>query len=192
MVWSLIKFGFLDDSRVERAINWITTYQRFDDGEKPVPKGWPYDTMKSCFSKHTCHMGAAKSLKALAAIPIEKRSEEVKQTIEAGAEYFLIHCIHKKSHDLSRVSKPGWLRFGFPLMYQTDVLELLDVLTSLGYRDDRMQEALDLVVSKQDDFGRWSLDSTFNGRFQTNIEQKGKASKWITLNALKVLKRFYS
>ncbi|PVX25901.1 MAG: nitrogen fixation protein NifH, partial [Candidatus Bathyarchaeum sp.] len=71
MVFSLIKLGFLKDSRVERAINWITKYQRFDDGEAPVPKGWPYDTMKSCFSKHTCHMGAAKALKALAAIPPE-------------------------------------------------------------------------------------------------------------------------
>ncbi len=55
-----------------------------------------------------------------------------------------------------------------------------------------MQEAIDLVTAKQDKEGRWRLESTFNGRFQTNIEQKGKPSKWITLNALKVLKRFYS
>ena len=104
----------------------------------------------------------------------------------------LIHHIHKRSHDLSRVSKSGWLRFGFPLMYQTDVLEILGLLTALGYRDERMQEAVDLVLSKQDDDGRWILESTFNGRFQINIEQKGKPSKWITLNPLRVLKRFYS
>jgi hypothetical protein len=36
------------------------------------------------------------------------------------------------------------------------------------------------------------LESTFNGRFHTNIELKGKASKWITLNALRMLKRYYS
>jgi len=77
-------------------------------------------------------------------------------------------------------------------MYQTDMLEILDILTSLGYRDERMQEAVDLVISKQDDLGRWSLERTFNGRFQTNIEQKDKPSKWVTLKALKVLKRFYS
>ena len=35
------------------------------------------------------------------------------------------------------------------------------------------------------------LESTFNGCFQVNIERKGKPSKWITLNALRVLKRFY-
>ena len=192
MTWSLIQFGFLDDPRLERAINWITTYQRFDDGDVKVPKGWPYDKLTSCFSKHSCHMGVAKALKALAAIPVHKRSDEVKDTIEAGAEYWLIHHVHKKSHYLTQVSKPSWLKFSFPLMYQTDALELLDILTALGYRDERMQEAVDLVVSKQDADGRWFLERTFNGRFQTNIEQKGKPSKWVTLKAMKVLKRFYS
>jgi hypothetical protein len=54
-----------------------------------------------------------------------------------------------------------------------------------------MQEAVNLVLSKQDVQGRWKLENTFNGRFQTNIEQKGENSKWVTLNALRVLKRFY-
>jgi hypothetical protein len=192
MVWSLIKLGFLEDQRVERAINWIAKYQRFDDGIEQVPKGWPYDKATSCFSNHSCHMGVVKALKALAAIPVNKRSDDVKSTIKEGAEYLLIHHIHKRSHDLSHVSKPSWLKFGFPLMYQTDALEILGILTSLGYKDERMQEAVDLVISKQDNQGRWMLEGTFNGRFQTNIEQKGKPSKWITLNALKVLKRFYN
>jgi hypothetical protein len=104
----------------------------------------------------------------------------------------LRHHIYKRSHDLSRVSKPSWLRFGFPLMYQTDALEILGILTKLGYKDERMQETVDLVISKQDVQGRLKLESTFNGRFQVNIERKGELSKWITLNALKALKRFYS
>jgi hypothetical protein len=128
----------------------------------------------------------------LAAIPVHKRSDVVNSTIDVAVEYLLIHHIYKRSHDLSRISKPSWLKFGFPLMYQTDALEILNILTALGCRDGRMQEAVDLVLSKQDISGRWILENTFNGRFQTNIEQKGKPSKWITLNALRVLKRFYS
>jgi hypothetical protein len=191
MVWSLIKHEFFADSRVERGINWITKYQRFDDGNVHVPKGWPYDKATSCFSKHSCHMGVVKALKALAAIPANKRSDDVKRTIDSAVEYLLIHHIHKRSHDLSCVSKPGWLKFGFPLMYQTDTLEILGILTALGYKDERMQEAVNLVLSKQDTEGKWILENTFNGRFQTSIEQKGKPSKWITLNALRMLKRFY-
>jgi hypothetical protein len=192
MIWSLIRLGYLDDPRVQAGIDWINTYQRFDDADgEGAPKGWPYDKFVMCFGKHSCHMGAAKSLKALAEIPVDKIDDKTEVTIKAGAEYFLKHHIYKKSHDLSKVSKPGWLHFGFPLMYQTDVLEMLGILADLGYRDERMQEAVNFVVSKQDALGRWKLESTFNGRFQTNIERKGENSKWITLKALTALKKCY-
>ena len=103
----------------------------------------------------------------------------------------MIHHIYKRSHNLSKVSKPSWLQLGFPHMYQTDILEILDMFTRLGVKDERMNDALDILISKQNDDGKWVLESTFNGRFLANIEQKGKPSKWITLNALKVLKRYY-
>ena len=191
VVWSLIRSGYLEDPRVQQGIDWIVSYQRFDDGSKKAPEGWPYDRYEMCWGQHTCHMGAVKALKALAEIPPNKRSKSVTNTIEKGSEYMLMHHIHKRSHNLDRVSKPGWLRFGFPLMYQTDVLEILGILTKLGYRDERMQEAVDLVISKQDDQGRWKLQNAFPGRSQVDIEPRGMPSKWITLHALKALKGFY-
>jgi hypothetical protein len=192
MVWSLIRLGFLDDFRVQAGIDWITAYQRFDDGVEVAPSGWPYDRYDMCWGKHTCHMGVVKALKALAEIPEAQRTKQVKETIGNGVEYMLKHHIFKQSHNLNKVSKPGWLHFGFPLMYQDDALEVLGILTKLGYHDSRMQETVDLVLSKQNMLGRWKLESTFNGRFQTNIEGRGEDSKWVTLNALRALKRFYS
>jgi hypothetical protein len=191
MIWALIRLGFLEDARVRRGINWIATYQRFDDRVREASKGWPYDRLGQCFGRHTCHMGAVKALKALAEIPASKRSKEVNETIKNGVEYMLIHHIHKRSHDLTRVSKPGWLRFGFPLMYQSDALEILGILTRLGYKDGRMKETVNFVVAKQDRQGRWKLENTFNDRFHVSIERKGKQSKWITFKALETLKRFY-
>lgn len=191
LAFSLIRLGYLDDPRIREGIKWMTTYQRFDDGEGEAPPGWPYDKYEMCWGKHTCHMGVVKMLKALAEIPTDVRSGDVKKAIAAGAEYMLIHHVYKRSHNLGRMSKPGWQKFGFPLMYQTDVLEILGILTSLGYRDERMQEAVELLVSKQDKQGRWKLENTYNGRFIVDIEEMGKPSKWITLNALMVLKHYY-
>ena len=191
MVWSLIRFGYLKDPRVQRGIDWISSYQRFDDATADSPEGWPYGNYEMCWGKHTCHMGAVKALKALSEIPHDERSADVQRTLKEGCEFILKHHIHKRSHNLNRISRPGWLRFGFPLMYQTDVLEILSILTRLGCRDERMQEAVDLVVSKQDTSGRWNLGGTFNGRFQVDVEEMGRPSKWITLNALRVLKRYY-
>jgi hypothetical protein len=188
MVYSLIRLGYLDDPLVKKGIDWITQYQRFDDRIDKAPRGGPYDTTLRCWGRHTCSMGAIKALKALAEIPENVRTPEVKETLIKGAEYFLKHHVHKRSHNPEKVCKPGWLNFGFPIMYNTDALEILSVLTRLGYSDPRMQEAIDLVLSKQDEQGRWTLETTYNGRFQVNIEAKGEPSKWITLNVLKVLK----
>ena len=143
-------------------------------------------------------MGVVKALKALAEIPINKRSRRVENTIEKGSEYMLRHHIFKRSHNLNRVSISNWLKFGFPLMWQTDALEILGILTKLGYKDERIIETIKLVISKQDDRGRWRLESlpspqgSFYGSFSTDIERKGNSSKWITLNALKALKGFYN
>jgi hypothetical protein len=192
MVFSLIRLGYLDDPRVRAGIDWINTYQRFDDADGAgAPAGWPYDRLGPCFGKHSCHMGAAKALKALAEIPASQRDAKTEATIKAGAEYFLKHHIYKKSHDPSKVSKPGWLKFGFPLMYQTDALEIFGILAKLEYKDERMQEAVDLVASKQDTTGRWKLENTVNGKTQVDIESQGQPSKWITLKALTALKRYY-
>ena len=188
LAWSLLRLGYGGDARLERAVDWIVRYQRFDDGVVDPPVGWPYDKYEMCWGRHTCHMGGAKALKALSEIPRANRSADVRRTIDQGVEYVLAHHVHKRSHDLTQVSKPGWLRFGFPLMYQTDALEMLGILTRLGCRDERMREAVELVVSKQDAAGRWKLVNTFNGRFQVDVEEKGRPSKWVTLNALRVLK----
>jgi len=188
MLWALIRFGFERDPRVQQAIEWVTTYQRFDDGVDEAPTGWPYDRWEICWGRHTCHMGVVKVLKGLAEIAREERSPKIREIVARGAEFMLVHHIHKRSHNLDRVSKPGWLRFGFPLMYQTDALEILNILLSLGYRDPRMQEAVDLVASKRGKDGRWKLENSYNDRLLTPIEKKGEPSKWITLHALRAQK----
>lgn len=185
MVWSLLRLGYLDDIRLRRGIEWIAAYQRFDDGVAEAPAGEPYDRREICWGTHSCHMGAVKALKALAAVPAELRSPQAEMTIERGLEYVLAHHVHKRSHDLSRVAKPGWLKLGFPLMYQTDVLEILGILTSLGCSDERMSEALAVVAAKRDDQGRWNLEAALDrARAPVQLETKGQLSKWITLRAL--------
>ncbi|MFO7612350.1 MAG: hypothetical protein R6W99_07705 [Clostridia bacterium] len=92
---------------------------------------------------------------------------------------------------MNKKSKPGWLIFGFPLMYQTDILEIVDILTKLGIKDSRMDDAMNIVVSKQDDMGRWKAENTYcSDRRIIPIGQKDIQSKWITLRAMRVLKKY--
>jgi hypothetical protein len=68
---------------------------------------------------------------------------------------------------------------------------VLLILSKIGCKDDRMQEAVDLLISKRDENGRWLLERPNNGRFQADIEYRVEESKWITLNALRLLKNYY-
>ncbi|MCX7024769.1 MAG: nitrogen fixation protein NifH [Spirochaetes bacterium] len=187
MVYSLLRLGHGGDPRVEAAIGWICDHQRFDDGVPDPPRGEPYDRYEMCWGRHSCHMGVVKALKAFTAIPARERSAKVKTTIAEGAEYLLAHRIHKRSHDLASVSRPGWLKFGFPLMYQTDILEILWILAELGVSDGRTGEALDIVRDARGKDGKWKMANSFNGKMLVDVEEKGKPSKWITLRALRVL-----
>lgn len=64
------------------------------------------------------------------------------------------------------------------------------MLADLGYGGDpRLRNALQLILSKQDTQGRWKLENTLNGKMWIDIEKRGEPSKWITLRALRVLKR---
>ncbi len=193
MLCGLIRFGYLEDPRVQKGINWIVKYLRFDDGVEKAPTGWPYNVGSrkgdGCWGKHTCHTGVMFGLKALSEIPRTKQSRGVKDTVKHASEYFLKHHIYRRSHDLSQISIPSWIKAGFP---PSGFLELLLILSKMGYKDDRMQDAIDLLTSKQNKSGRWIMEQSLNGRMHANIEQKGEESKWITLYALKVLKNFYS
>ncbi len=190
MVWSLIRMGYLDDPRLQKGIEWLLAHIHLNDGVD-MHEGDPhYVTKDACWGKHTCFMGAVKPLKALAAIPAERRTEEVRDYLDKSAEYFLIHHIYKRSRDLDKVSKPGWLKFAFPLMYQTDALDILDILTGLGIYDSRMDDAIALLRGKQREDGRFRAENSSNNPKLLIPFSSENQHKWVTLRALRVLKRW--
>ncbi len=189
MLFSLIRFGWLDDPRVQKGIDWITTYMRYDDGDGKPPKEWPY-RFEDCWGRHTCTMGIVKALKALAEIPENKRNAAVNDSIANGAEFMLKHHLYRRSSDTTKIGKPLWTKLRFPYMYNTDALEMLEILMQLGYRDERMNHAVELVRSKQGDDGKWTLEKNYNGRYATAIERQKQPSRWITLRALRVLRQW--
>ena len=102
------------------------------------------------------------------------------------------------SRDLARADYPtrnaakpsvNWRKFGFPVFYVTDILQVLEALVALGYGDDpRLAPALELVRQKQDEQGRWALEYDYTGKTWVDFGSKKQPNKWVTLRALKVLK----
>jgi len=180
---ALIRMGYGNDARVKKALEWLVGVQNRDGG-------WlcPY-WRAHIREKHACFHGTICPLEAFSEIPRKELTKEMKNTIENGAEFLLMHRLFKADHHNYRVIKQSWLRLEFPWFYGYNILRGLDVLTKLGYvEDDRLSDAVQILLQKRQKDGTWMLENTPAGRMQTNIEAKGKPSKWITLIALRVLK----
>lgn len=190
MLFALIRLGYGDDERVKRGFEWISEYQRFDLGPW-TNRDWPYQ-YDICWRNHTCRSGAVKVLKALAEVPADERTSGMQEKIEQGTEFLLAQRIFYRPPELKEISRKNWFTFGFPLMWNTDLVEILSVLAKLGIRDDRMNEAIEIVLSKQGENGRWKQENHFHGRFLTTIERNGQDSKWITLGAVQALRALSS
>ncbi len=188
LAWALERFGFGEDPRVQKAVEWIVRYQRMDDGEGPAPRGWPYQR-EPCYGRHTCAMGIVKTVKALAEIPPGRRTPDVRRFLDEAAEYLLKHRVYKRSHDPSTPGKPFWTKLGFPTMWRFDTLETLDLLVGLGVRDERLRDAVDLVRSKSGASGCWRLENSFEGKIIVPLERIRRPSKWLTFFALRTLRR---
>lgn len=182
---ALIRLGYGDDARVGKAIGWLVDVQN-EDG------GWlcPY-WGAHIRDKHGCFMGTITPLDAFSQLPPEKKTPEISEAIERGVEFLLMHRLFKADHHGFKVIDERWLKLGFPC-FGYDLLRGLSVVTRLGYaEDDRIDDALEVLLGKQNENGKWILESTPSGRMQVDLERKGEPSKWVTLNALRVIKQVH-
>jgi hypothetical protein len=53
--------------------------------------------------------------------------------------------------------------------------------------DERVAEAIDPVVSKRSDDGRWPLETQYPGKMPVETDEgEGRPSRWNTLRALRI------
>ena len=88
-----------------------------------------------------------------------------------------------------RKGNHDWTRFAFPPTWHYDVLRGLDYLRAAGVEpDERVSEAIRLVISGRHPDGRWPLHVYHPDPVQLDMEDgPGKPSRWNTLRALRVL-----
>jgi hypothetical protein len=141
--------------------------------------------------KKPCAWGAAKVMLAFGGLPKDKRTPLIDRAIRQGVEFlFSVNPIEADWPTRGGTKpNPFWWKFGFPVFYVTDLLQAAEALVLLGYgRDNRLGDTLDLIRSKQDEHGRWSLEFDYKGKTWGNFGPKNQPNKWVTLRALKVLK----
>lgn len=180
----LTRFGYADDFRVRKLYDWLIEDQRKDGG-------W------DCSQGTPGTLDVWEPLAAFASLPKSKRSVKMNEAIARGAEFYLKRQLFKEGPRYE-----PWFRLHYPNHYYYDILVGLDVLTQLGFAGDRrLRPALKILGDKRKRDGTWWIDRSHpdvsgpkRAQYRTGvkplvIEQPGKPSKWLTLKALRVLKR---
>ena len=106
-----------------------------------------------------------------------------------GEAYLLERRLFRRK-STGEIVNPAWLQFSFPIRWHYDVLRALEYFRSVGDAPDpHMDEAIDLLRSKQQPDGTWLLENTHPGKVHFALEDvDGQPSQWNTLRALRVLR----
>jgi hypothetical protein len=128
---------------------------------------------------------------AFGKIPPEKRTVLIQDAIQTGVDFLLGIDPAIAAYPTPRTNKPSgnWWKFGFPVFYITDLLQNVEALVRLGYGNDpRISNALTIIRDKQDQNGRWALETDYAGKTWVEFGLKKQPNKWVTLRAAWVLK----
>jgi hypothetical protein len=188
---ALLDLGFWGDERLTYAIEQLAR-SITGDGYDWYRKGGVQAPGFYCSANYDlpCGWGAVRALWALNGVPAEGRTPVVEVAIQASVDFLLSYDVARADYPYKERVSSSWFKFGYPLGYVTDVLLNLEALAEAGRGGDpRLDEAVDLVLAKQDDQGRWPMEYSYNGKMWVDVEEKGKPSKWVTLRAVRMLKR---
>ena len=111
----------------------------------------------------------------------------LRAALEAGQDYLLTRQIFRRASN-GAVVDPDVLVLYHPWRWHYDILRALEYFRTSGVsKDRRLQQAADLLESRRLADGRWLLEPTSRGRVWFQRQPSGAQSRWITLQALRVL-----
>ncbi|HUU78333.1 MAG TPA: hypothetical protein VMX55_08295 [candidate division Zixibacteria bacterium] len=211
---TLIHFGYLDDERTQNALEFLL--KRFVDRNGKI-RCQLTSLINNCYMVLPKILFALSSIpEEKRTIRVKKGIELCTQRLlenyifkyipsnnnewlKIVAERKLkgIELVEEKKKFLEKnptkykVPKAGWLKFGFPLGYTSDILDAMKSLVNAGIPySENMESALQIIAEKNVN-GRWLIEKSYKSQMYTEIDSLNTKSKWLTLYALIVLK-FYN
>jgi len=199
LLWSLMELGY-DDPRMAKAYEWMARtvtgegIAPMQDRDAPIRyyagKCGPSFAC-GANNKLPCAWGGVKVMLAFGKLPANKRTPLIKKAIEQGVDFFFSVDPASANYPTGYADKPSgnWWKFGFPVFYVSDILQIAEALVGLGYGSDpRLSNALNIIREKQDSEGRWQMEYDYTGKTWIDFGKKKQPNKWVTLRALRVLK----
>jgi hypothetical protein len=169
-------FGVRSDRLVDRLL-----------GEQLADGGWNCEaergSVRSSFHTTICVLeGLLAYEQAAGATPL------VSGARSRAHEYLLERRLLRRL-STGDIIEPAWTRFAFPTLWHYDVLRALDYLRASNVQpDDRMNEAVAILLERRQGDGRWLLDLRHRDTLYSELSGAvGAPNRWVTLRATRVL-----
>ena len=186
ILFALLKFGYKDDKRVKRAVDYLKSLVR--------ENGWSCAASAELEKFHgpgnkndPCPYANLIMLKALAQDDALRDCDACKIGAEAQLTLWErraeIHpYIFYMGTDFSKIKAPF-------IWY--DLLHVLDVLSQFSWLkgDPRLIEMLNILKSKEDAEGKFTPESIWMAWKNWDFGQKKEPSRWLTFLCLRIIKR---
>ena len=118
------------------------------------------------------------------------RMEELKKAEMESREFILQHHLFK-SDKTGEIIDKRFLTLSYPPRWRYDILRALDYFQAVGVAyDERMQDAIDVILKKRNKEGIWNLQAHHPGKVHFFMEETRKPSRWNTLRALRGLSKY--
>jgi hypothetical protein len=120
---------------------------------------------------------------------------ESREARESGEGFLLERGLFRRLSTGDPADKE-FLSFAHPVRWRYDILRALDyfrqaatLMATVPVPDSRVGEATDIVRANRHGDGTWLLDASLPGRVWFDVDDGvGKPSRWVTLQALRVLR----
>jgi hypothetical protein len=173
---TFIRLGYRLDERIRQSIELMLHTIREDGG---YLCDWHEGKFKTRSVK-SCIRGSVKCLLAFADLPEYWSHPRCQQLVD----YFLRRGGIYQSRHPGIFVNADMQRFSFPIIWRTNIWEVLLVLSKMGYGgDERLQAAWGELESRADASGRYRLDWTPTG-CPWKVGPRGEVNKWITFYVL--------
>ena len=184
MVLGMCCYGKLQSEKLNEIADYIL--------EKQYPDGgwncrWDKGALHS--SLHTT-LSVLEAFRDYEANGYSYRLAEIKESIHGAWEFILTKKLFRSARS-GEIIDQKMLMLSYPCRWKYDILRCMDYFASVrkGY-DERMEEALGLIIDKKRKNNRWPVQHKHAGIVYFDMEQTGGDSRWNTLRVLRML-RFY-
>lgn len=183
MILRLVVYFELDDERVEAIVENLLA-EMMPDG------AWNCRRLRRPRPTHSSFHTTFNVLEGLREV-LELRNSAYHNDILAAEqralEFMLQHKLFR-SDKTGQIINEAFTHLAYPPRWHYDILRGLAYFArSNAPRDDRLQDAIDLLYERQRKDGLWPVQQKYAGKVFFDLEKTGGPSRWNTLRALRVI-----